>query len=164
MIRIRQFRPDDAAALRVIFEQAVLQGSAGFYDEVQRKAWAEAPNASPAWTTRLGDQITVVAERDGGLAGFMTLGHDGHLDLAFVRPDCMGTGLAASLHDRLLAIAMEKGLSRLTTEASHLARRFFLKQGWVEQAEQTVWIGDVQLTNFRMEKPVGSLAGTSETP
>ena len=47
-------------------------------------------------------------------------------------------------------------MDRLTTEASHLARRFLLKQGWTELAAQEVEIGGVRLVNFRMTKRVGS--------
>lgn len=152
MIRVRGFEPDDSPALREIFYRAIQQGSAAFYDKRQRDAWARAPEAPPNWTRRLGDQITVVAEVDGARAGFMTMGREGYLDLAFVAPEWMGAGVAAALHDRLLHIALAEGITRLTTEASHLARRFLIRQGWQELAEQQVMVCGVILTNFRMEK------------
>lgn len=153
--RIRRFRPEDAAPMRRVFWRAVQEGTAAAYDQRQRDAWARAPEAPPDWPERLGGQITLVAERDGAAVGFMTLGHDGHLDLAFVIPEAMGTGVAAALHDRVLAEAEARGLSLLTTEASHLARRFLLRQGWREIAAQEVEIGGVRMKNFRMEKRVG---------
>ena len=158
-IRVRPYRPADAAALRRVFWRAVQEGAASAYDLRQRDAWARAPEAPPDWPDRLGRQITLVAETtdgDGGPLGFMTLGHDGHLDLAFVLPEAMGGGAAAALHDRLLAEAEARGIDRLTTEASHLARRFLLKQGWSEIAAQEVEIGGVRLVNFRMAKRVGT--------
>ena len=159
MIRVRPYRPADALPLRQVFWRAVQEGAASAYDQRQRDAWARAPEAPPDWPDRLGRQITLVAEATEGDAspvGFMTLGHDGHLDLAFVLPEAMGGGAAAALHDRLLAEAAARGMDRLTTEASHLARRFLLKQGWTELAAQEVEIGGVRLVNFRMAKRVGS--------
>lgn len=155
MTRIRSYRPGDAPALRLIFWRAVQEGTKAAYDQRQRDAWARAPEAPPDWPDRLGTQITLVAERDGAAVGFMTLGHDGHLDLAFVAPEAMGTGVAAALHDRVLTEAAARGIDRLTTEASHLARRFLLRQGWREIAAQEVEIGGVRLANFRMAKRVG---------
>ena len=156
MTRIRPYRGEDAPALRAIFWRAVQEGAASAYDQRQRNAWARAPEVPPDWPDRLGRQITLVAEQAGTAVGFMTLGHDGHLDLAFVAPEAMGTGVAAALHDRVLAEAAARGLSLLTTEASHLARRFLLRQGWREIAEQEVEIGGARLTSFRMEKCVGA--------
>lgn len=152
MIRIRNFQPADSDALRQIFHRAIHEGTTQWYTPEQRAAWATAPEAPPNWSDRLGAQITVVAEDANHVTGFMTLGHDGHLDLAFVAPEVMGTGVASALHDRLLTHATDVGMTLLTTEASHLARRFFLRQGWRELTAQEVKLRGVSLTNFKMEK------------
>ncbi len=152
MVDVRPFHPRDAVALRGIFRQAVLVGAAGHYDAAQRAAWAGAAALPPAWPARLGDQITLVAEAAGGPPlGFMTLGHDGHLDLAFVRPESRGTGVAAALLGAIVAEARARSIAPLTTEASHLARPFFLRHGWTLLAEQQVELNGITLTNFRME-------------
>jgi len=159
MIRVRGFRHGDADALRALFRRAVLEGAAEYYDASQRAAWAGAADAPPVWAERLGAQITLVAEdRAGRCAGFMTLGRDGHLDLAFVAPEAMGAGVAAALHDRILAEAAALGLTRLTTEASHLARRFLLKSGWQETGSQDAVVNGTRLASFRMEKTLISPA------
>lgn len=151
-LRVRRFRTEDAASLAEVFDRAVREGTVGAYDADQRAAWASALDAPPDWCRRLSEEITLVAERDGQLVGFMTLGRDGFLDLAFVLPEAMGTGVAAAVHDRMLAEAEARNLSRLTTEASHLARRFFIKQGWQELGEVKVSLGGINLTSFSMEK------------
>ncbi|QDY69423.1 GNAT family N-acetyltransferase [Qingshengfaniella alkalisoli] len=152
MLRIRQFQPEDAYRLWEIFYTAIHQGTTRFYNAAQRDAWAGSRRMPDNWSDRLAKHITKVAVRDSATVGFMTLGRDGHLDLAFIAPEAMGTNVAAALHDALLHDALLLGLTRLDTEASHLARRFFLKQGWQEICEQTVERRGVALTNFRMEK------------
>jgi len=156
MIRLRPYTDADAQALHHIFRRAVHEGAAQHYTKAQRDAWAPEDHHGPNWPNRLSRQITVIAETDTtqGPQGFMTLGHDGYLDFAYVLPEQMGQGLADALHDRLLEIARNKGLTRLETEASHLARRFFVKSGWRELAAQTVERGGVQIENFRMERAV----------
>ena len=152
MIRVRAFAVEDADALYRVFLRAVREGTAGAYSHAQREAWARAPDSPPSWRDRLNTEITVVAERNGQVAGFMTLSRDGYLDLAFVLPEEMGKGVASALHDRILHEALSRRMPRLTTDASHLARRFFLKQGWEELREQQIELGGELLTNFRMVK------------
>ena len=155
-MHVRPYRPSDAACLAQVFDRAVREGAAGAYTEAQRAAWASAMDTPPDWSRRLGEEITLVAERDGQVAGFMTLGRDGFLDLAFVLPEAMGTGVAAALHDRVLVEAAARDLTRLTTEASHMARRFFFKQGWRDLGEIEVALGGAKLTSFSMEKRLRS--------
>jgi len=159
VIRVRRYRAGDAAPLHAIFYRAVHEGAAAFYSVAEQRAWA--PHTAPPsdWAARLADQITCVAEEPDGPVGFMTLGHDGHLDLAYVAPETMGRGVASALHDRILAEAQARGLTTLDTEASHLARRFFLRQGWRDHGAQQVARGDVRLTNFRMTKTVAPRGG-----
>ena len=153
-IRLRAFRREDAETLAVIFLRAIREGTAGAYTLAQQQAWANMQDAPKAWAERLESKITLVAERDGQVGGFMTLGADGYLDLAFVLPEEKGRGLAAALHDRMLHEAHLQGVTRLTTDASIVARRFFLKQGWREQAEQQLLRDGQSLTNYRMDKRI----------
>lgn len=152
IVRVRAYREGDAPRLAQVFDRAVREGTVGAYDAAQRAAWASAMDTPPDWSRRLSEEITLVAERDGRVAGFMTLGRDGFLDLAFVLPEAMGTGVAAALHDRVLVEADARGMTRLTTDASHLARRFFLKQGWRDLGERQVELGGTLLPSFGMEK------------
>ncbi|MGV6812072.1 MAG: GNAT family N-acetyltransferase [Brevirhabdus sp.] len=152
MIRLRAYADTDALALFRIFHRAVHEGAARHYSKQQRDAWAPLNHPGPNWRDKLANQITVVAETDAtqGPQGFMTLGRDGFLDFAYVLPEQMGRGVAVALHDRVLHIARENGLEQLETEASHLARRFFLKAGWVEIQAQQVERQGVLIPNFLM--------------
>lgn len=151
-IQIRLFRDEDAKAAAQIFYDAVRQGAAEFYDEAQRAAWAvEVPN-SEVWGDRLKAQITYVAVSDEQLVGYMTLADDGYIDLAFVRPDRIGTGVAKALYDAVQAKAVEFGALRLYSEASFLAKRFFERQGWSVVKQQIIERHGIKLTNFVMEK------------
>lgn len=119
-----------------VFYRAVREGTEGAYSLRQREVWA--PRREPTWDRpdKLLDQWAFVAEDEsGGLLGFMSMDHDGYLDMAFVIPEAMGSQVAPALYTALLARTREAGLSRLTVRASILARRFFLKQGWQVDAQ-----------------------------
>ena len=159
MIALRRFRPADAPACGALFHRAVHVGAAEHYTPEQRAAWAPYPDPPPEVLDRLGarlsEEITWIAEaEDGRIAGFMALRSDGYLDMAFVAPERRGTGLAGRLYARIEAEARALGLTRLRTEASHLARPFFARRGWRLDAAQEITRRGVTIPNFRMSKAI----------
>ena len=156
MIEIRLYREGDAAACAALFYRAVQEGAAGHYSPEQRDAWAPYPELPPdilaRFDWRLAQEITWVAEEDGAIEGFMSLRQDGYLDMAYVAPERMGTGLAGELYKKIKASARKLSLNILTTEASHLARPFFARRGWELMAEQQVERRGVLIPNFKMKK------------
>lgn len=151
-ITIREFDEKDAAATARLFFESVRRGAATQYSEAQRQAWAPDLPDPGEWRERLGGLRTWIAEVEGKMAGFMSVTPTGHLDLAFVHPDWIGTGVARALYGPVEQYARQSGLSRLTSDASLLARPFFERQGWQVLREQQPVRNGVVLTNFRMEK------------
>lgn len=149
-VTIRTFDPRDATTLYAIFFEAIRVGAAAHYSTAQRLAWAAHADMPAGWPDKLAAHDTFVAETGGEVAGFMAATPDGYIDLAFVRPRWMGRNVAQALYDCVLERAHRRGLTRLTTHASHLARPFFARQGWqVDTTENSDKNGEV-LTNFAM--------------
>ena len=148
--RIRLAHCGDMAGLGRLWHDAVHTGAVGAYDEAQRKAWSPAPKSAAFMAERLSGQIILVAEDDQGLAGFFTLTPEGELDMAYVRPDRKGDGLAARLLAAILDEARRRDLTTLTVQASHIARKFFEKHGWTLVQTQTVRPNGVEMQNHRM--------------
>ena len=140
----------DCAALFGVFHAAVHIGAARHYTQAERKAWISRDTPGPGWPARLRAQTVFAARNGGQIVGFMAVEPDGHLDLAFVRPDWMGRGVAVMLHAWLLDWAEARGLPRLTTEASHLARSFLARQGWQVDRVETVTRDGQQIKRFCM--------------
>ncbi|QBF31292.1 GNAT family N-acetyltransferase [Thalassococcus sp. S3] len=141
---IRAYRSEDHAACYAVFRRAVLEGARDFYSAAERDVWAGPAETDPGKPDKLLDQWCWVAEKDNDIRGFMSLTKDGYLDMAFVLPEEMGKGTARELYDALITKARTEGFDRLTVHASHLARRFFIKQGWqVEYAEEHAKGGQV---------------------
>ncbi len=55
-----------------------------------------------------------------------------------------------------MAVAQERGLGRLFTDASFPARRFFARRGWSVRRAQKVARRGAVLINFRMERRLDS--------
>lgn len=152
---IRKFREIDTAELAKLFFQSVRIGAQEHYTQQQREAWAPLVPDVGEFSNRLGSLETFVAEDEQGIAGFMTLSLQGHIDLAYVRPEVIGLGIAHNLYIATELAASKNGLKRLFSEASEMAKPFFQRQGWLLVETQTVERSGVLLTNHRMEKLIG---------
>lgn len=149
---IRPYTQHDAHATFAVFYAAVRDGAKARYTARQRAAWAQSSVMPESWPDRLGSATTFVAEDAGKIIGFMSLLETGHIDMAYVAPEQMGNGTASDLYDAIEHHARKSGLTKLTTEASHLAKPFFGKQGWQIDAAQTVIRNGIEIPNFRMFK------------
>lgn len=158
-ILIRPFADDDAEATARLYFESVRIGAKSRYDESQRRSWAPAVPETLQWLGRLRSQFTFVAVQERAVVGFMTIDDCGYIDLAYVAPDMIGKGVAGRLYETIEAHAAELAMTRLHSNASHLARAFFERQGWSVVAEQSVIRGGVALTNFAMEKHLVARGG-----
>jgi putative acetyltransferase len=133
---IRLYRSEDRAAARLVFYRAVREGSAAFYTEAERAAWAPSPDPDFSEPDKLLDQHCLVAEEGDRMTGFMSMDAAGYLDMAFVIPEVMGTGTAATLYDQLMAWAKSQNLSHFTVRAAEQSHRFLSRRGWHVDARE----------------------------
>lgn len=126
---IRRFRLEDASACRDVFVAAVRVGAAGRYTAEELADWVKDPAMPEGYADWLNHHITYVAE-DDGIQGFMMLEAQGYLNMAFVRPEVMGKGVADALYAAILAEARALDLPRLHVLASRYAQSFFARHGW----------------------------------
>lgn len=155
-LHIREYREADAEVLANLFFDSVRQGTRKFYSKEQREAWAPSVPDPDKFTSRLDKMTVLIAEDETGVVGFMTVDATGYIDLAFVRPDRIGTGVASKIYRRIEKVSKENGQARLFSDASELAKPFFEKHGWTVCRTQQVEHRGVKMTNHRMEKRIGS--------
>ncbi|UYV36098.1 GNAT family N-acetyltransferase [Rhodobacteraceae bacterium D3-12] len=148
--RIRPYHSGDSDTLFAIFVDAVRNGTGEYYDNDQRRAWAPATTPPSDWSARLGACDTYVALFEGEIAGFIATTADGYVDLAFVRPALARRGVGQALYDAMLARARSRGLTALTTHASHLAKPFFARNGWRVETTELIERNGATLERFAM--------------
>ncbi|WP_135506057.1 GNAT family N-acetyltransferase [Roseovarius aestuariivivens] len=159
-MRIRLYQPEDAAALSRILHDAVHGLGMRDYTPAQLAAWSPTPQPPAQFAARLGDGRAVFVAEDAALApcAFIELLPSGQIDRFYCAPGHAGIGVAAALYDHLETEARRRGLDRLTVDASAMARRFFLRQGFTELARQEVERAGVTLYNFAMAKDLSQPA------
>ncbi len=153
-MRVRPFREEDAAALAAIFHASVREAGIRDYTLEQVQAWSPAPPDAARFVQRgLEDRTFLVAVDDGDEPiAYGDLKADGHIDYLYCRPDVVGTGVASALYDQLEAAARQRGLSRISVNASEAARRLFLKKGFLVVRRNDLVRMGVPIHNYSMEK------------
>jgi putative acetyltransferase len=127
------------------------------YSPAQVEAWAPVPIDYERWQERLDGTPPFVAEVDGAIAGFLALTVQGHIEWAYTHKDQQRRGVASALYAHAEQIARDRGLTRLSVDASRIARAFFEKQGFEMIRRQEVIRGGETIENFAMEKALTSL-------
>ena len=127
---IRDGGTEDAEICHRVYVDAVRNGTAPHYSRAEALAWAPSGETGAWMAQRLAVGTSWVAERDARAQGFLTVTPDGHLDLFFVRPEWRRSGMADALYQAMMGWAGQRGITRMTTDASHLARAFLERRGW----------------------------------
>jgi putative acetyltransferase len=123
------------------------------YTVDQVRAWApDVPPASLIDGWAADGRVLLVAEDESGPIAFGDLEINGHLDHLFCRPDRARQGVTAKLYAALEESARVRAIKLIFVEASEPARRFFLRQGFLEEYRRDFNVRGVPIHNFRMVK------------
>ena len=152
MIELRDFQPDDAPALRAVFESAIRGTASRDYSPLQVDAWAPREHDTGAWAARMQGLQPFVALVDGRIAGYADLQPSGYIDHFFVAADEGGQGVGGALMRRLLARAAERGLAELTSHVSLTAQPFFAHFGFEVVEHRVVEVRGVEMRHAAMRR------------
>jgi putative acetyltransferase len=153
-ITIRKARLEDSSHLPPLFEDAIYGVTSRFYTRDQLNAWAgRSLRFQTVFIETFADRSAWVAENSSGkILAYLNLDNSGHIDFFYARPEASRTTITREMYALLEATAQNQGISRLSTEASEAARRFFEKQSFQIISRQDVIINDVSIHNYVMEK------------
>ncbi|HEU4658968.1 MAG TPA: GNAT family N-acetyltransferase [Capillimicrobium sp.] len=142
---IRRARIDDVAALAALQERALWAAYGGYVDH--DRIAAVIPGLALSWRVGLAEahvrgRETYVLERDGAIAGWVTVGRprdpdaregDGELYALYVDPERIGTGDGRVLEEHGVARLRALGYRAATLwvlAPNDRARRFYARRGW----------------------------------
>jgi putative acetyltransferase len=154
MLLIRSPSTDEFAVIGQIFHEAVHGLARPYYTPAQLAAWAPVRLDAAHWQRRLRQLEVRVADLKGALAGFIGFSATGFIDMLFTHPTFARRGVARELHQVAEAWLRERGVPKLSTEASLAARGFFAAMGYHVDEEQNVQCRGELLRNFRMSKKI----------
>lgn len=160
MAAIRPYRVGDADAIAAITLAAIRVTALAAYSAEQVAAWSA--RFSPArvleWAEQ-GHHILVAVDAADHPIAYTMLEGSGHLDMLYCHPEHGGKGLARALLAEAEVAALSRGVTRLFTEASEIARPVFERAGYEVLHRRDFSIphegGEIAIHNYAMEKRLG---------
>ena len=96
--------------------------------------------------------LTLVATRDGEIAGFASLKGADLVEMIYVDPEYAREGVGTALLDALEKIARARGASKLTADVSDTAKPLFDRRQFVSDRRNIKPVGEEWLGNTTMSK------------
>jgi putative acetyltransferase len=152
-IEVRSYKSSDAQDLAQIYYNTIHQVNAKDYSKIQLDAWApENSGQAEYWVKKLEKTNPLVAISNGTIVGFAEFEPNGHIDCFYCHHQWVGIGVGTALMNAIHEIARDQKIAKIFVEVSITALPFFEKQGFKILEKQTVFIKDIGLINFKMEK------------
>lgn len=151
---IRDFVPDDGAAMRDLCRASIAGLGSRCYSPEQLRVWRDRVPSAETYAARAdaGAAIFISIAEEGSLAGYALLEPDGHLDRLYCHPDHAGRGHATALLAHADRFAQPRGILRLFTEASEVARPVFERAGYMVTHRRDFEVAGVPIHNYAMER------------
>jgi putative acetyltransferase len=91
----------------------------------------------------------LVAEVDGAIAGYLSMGEDGFVPALYLEPSARGSGIGKALLDQAKTLR-PAGIELTVFEPNAAARRFYAREGFHEMPEGRVTDTDEGVPTIRM--------------
>ena len=151
-MNIRLYESTDFDQIKRLFYDTVHGISSKDYTQEQLQAWASADNDYERMQQSLANSKAYVAEQDDLMIGFGNITADGYIDYLYTHRDWQGKGVATQILEKLEDDARKRGLKKIHTHASIIARPFFQKRGFTMIQENKIERMGQQLVNYVMTK------------
>ena len=161
-VSLRPYLPRDLLQLVAIFRDAVEELSVDDYDAEQRAAWSAAVDDEAKFGARLESCVTLVAEAEGVLAGFVALKNNDTIELLYTSPRFSQRGVATFLCQAVELLAQGRQAAKLKVEASDTAQPLFAKLGYTPMQRNTVTLRGQWLANTSMQKTLQAEKGGAQ--
>ena len=149
---VRKFKAGEEGTLWQLFHDTIHHVNCRDYDIVQLQAWAPDDIEMSDWVEKVQRINPWVCLSGDKIVGYTDLQPDGLIDHFFVHHGWQRKGVGRKLFETIDKTAEDLGLEKLYAHVSITARPFFESRGFEVVQQQEVAIGEVVLTNVRMQK------------
>ena len=148
---LRKYRSNDCPEMLKLFYDTVHEINKKDYSSEQLDAWTS-DIIFDKWDKSFLSNNTIVAEKNGIIAGFGDMDNNGYLDRLYVNKDYQNMGVGSAIINELEKTAVSNGVFCFTTYSSITAKPFFIKHDYRVLKENTVLKNGIEMRNYFMEK------------
>lgn len=149
---VRKYNSKDCKGIVDLFHDTVHAVNSKDYAEIQLNAWAPEDMDLLDWDSKLTNNYSIVAEKDGLIIGFGVADNTGYFDRLYTHKDYQGIGVATLIANDIEKYIQNFGIQTVMTAASITAKPFFEKRGYIVLEEQFVECRGEYFINFKMRK------------
>ncbi|MBP0020868.1 MAG: GNAT family N-acetyltransferase [Cyanobacteria bacterium SBLK] len=151
---IRQYELTDVEAIATVYRDAILEIGCNFYSPRQVKTWSSFAGNLETFREKLQQGLTLIAVEDEKIIAFGQLHPKDRIAFLYTVKRYARRGYATLIYQKLEEEAIAQGVKYLRTEASRVAKFFFLKQGFEIIEPEIVVRQGTEFERFRMQKKV----------
>lgn len=154
MVTIRRAEAEDAEAVAALLVRSIREVCGPDYgnDEAILSIWCA--NKTPE-NMRRGilnpNNYWIVALDGETIAGTALMARNGEIHLCYLLPEYVGRGIGKAMLNDMLTFARMSGLQKVTLGSTRTARKFYMRNGFIECGE-TGWMGHIP--SYRMERDI----------
>ena len=151
-MNIRRITKKDNLDLKKVYFDSIISINQVTYNNEQKKAWS-----SQAWNNinfdiSLNEGKGWLIDEKNKIIAFATRYPNNRIALFYCRGDYQRKGYGTKLLTKLENEAKKEGVAFLTTEASLISYRLFLKYNWEIIRKEKVIIGNIIFERYKMIK------------
>lgn len=151
-IIVREYNKSDITGVIEVYRKSVKEIGPEQYNLEQVKVWSSYPDNADDFQNILIGGITYVAQCNSQLVSFGTLNPIDHIAFIYTIKNYSKKGIANSIYYRLETQAIQHGVTEIHTEASTIARYFFLKVGFSVVEKEIVKRKKTEFERYKMIK------------
>ena len=151
-VLIREYKASDLTQVVKVFKDAVIETGPEQYTSEQVKVWSSYPADLDEFNTILLQGLTYVAQEEDNIVSFGTLYPVDRIEFIYTIKKYSNMGIASSIYKMLENHARDHSVPKIFTEASIIAKPFFIKTGFKIEGKETVIRKNTEFQRYRMSK------------
>jgi len=153
-MNLRQINSKDLIELKKLYFNSIQSIDENKYSQEQKRAWS-----SQAWKNLNFDKSITKGKgwlltEDGLIVAFASRFPDNRISLLYCKGNYQRKGYGSKLLHKLEDEAKKEGLNSLTTEASLISYKLFLKNKWEVIRKEKVIINNIFFERYKMTKTI----------
>ena len=156
-MNLKQITQKDQLVLKNLYFDSILSIDDKFYSQEQKRAWA-----SQAWNNKnfnlsINEGKGWLINIDEKIVGFAIRYPNNRVSLLYCRGDSQRKGYGTKLIQKLEMEAKQEGHSFLSTEASLISYKLFLRNKWEIIRKEKIIINNIIFERYKMIKNLNSI-------
>jgi len=151
-MKLRQITINDQLNLKKVYFDSIQSLDENVYSKEQKKAWASQAWDNPNFEMSITQGKGWLLSEHETIVAFATRYPKNRISLFYCKGKYQRRGCGTLLLDKLQDEAKREGLDSLSTEASLISYKLFLKNGWEIIRKENITINNIFFERYKMVK------------